>query len=411
VSAHDAERLRIATVYRHFNRSGSISSSYADRAEWLAQVEDVTAVCSASTREATTGPLRFETVEPLVQRRGRFSYAVECASFALRAERLIRSARSRFDVVHVDGIAAFTGDLVTVHAVRGAELEHYFTNVEPEARLRRALAPVARPQNGVVLLTERRLFRPPYPLCLAMTDEIAGDLQERYGVPGELIEVLPRGVDSARFCFDSAARDRVRARFGTAPDRLVLLFVGDDFERKGLERAIGAVASARTRPELWIAGGGAADRYRATAAELGVTDRIRFLGHVSGEGLVPLLSAADALLLPSRQDAWGQTVLEAMASGRVVLVSRFSGVHKLVEDGSSGFVLDGPGSIEQMASLIDGPVSEPELRAAVGDRAVGVARRLDLVALHRRFRDAVHRAYARRQAREGRPAESDAGGG
>ncbi len=188
-------RLRIAYVYRNFSRHGSIPGIYVERAEQLSMVEDVTAICSAVTREPTSAPLHFETAEPLAHGSGRFSYALECASFALRATRLLRRLRDRFDVVHVEGFAALEADLVTVHAVRPAEIEHYFDHVEPQARLRRRLTPVLRPQTGVVLAVERRLFRPPYPLCLALTKAIAADLQRHYGVPAELIELMPYGID------------------------------------------------------------------------------------------------------------------------------------------------------------------------------------------------------------------------
>src|SRR5262245_40191065 len=126
--------MRVAYVYRNFNLSGSIESIYVRQAERFAQDEDVTVFCSSADRTATTAPLRFVDVEPIVSGQDRFRYAAECASFARRATRSLRERRNEFDVVHVEGTAAHSADLVTVHAVRPAEIEHYFAKVEPRAR-------------------------------------------------------------------------------------------------------------------------------------------------------------------------------------------------------------------------------------------------------------------------------------
>jgi hypothetical protein len=60
-------RLRIAYVYRNFNRVGSIESLYVRQAERLAADEDVTAFCSAGNRIATSAPISFVDVEPVVR--------------------------------------------------------------------------------------------------------------------------------------------------------------------------------------------------------------------------------------------------------------------------------------------------------------------------------------------------------
>jgi glycosyltransferase involved in cell wall biosynthesis len=388
----------VAYVYRHFNDSGSLPGLFLANAERIAQDEDVTVFASAASRAETSAPLAFETVEPLVVGRGRLVYAVECATFGFRATRRLRRLRTRFDVVHVDGFAATEADLATVHAVRSAEIDQYFDAVEPTAKVRRRLTPWLRPQTGVVLAVERRLYRPPYPVCLAPTRGIADDLERHYGVPSDLIEVMPYGIDVEHFSFDSRSRVDERSIAGIGEERLVLMFVGDDFGRKGLDRAIASLAGA-SNVDLWVAGGGPEAPFRALARTLGVEDRLRFLGRVKPDGLARLYSAADVLLLPSRQDAWGQPVIEAMAAGRVVLVSELTGAHEAVQHGATGYVLDGVGSAEQIASLVSGPLADQDLRAAIGRRAAETVGPFDRTALYPRFRAAHHRAARLRQAR------------
>lgn len=387
-------RLRIAYVYRDFTVAGSIGSFYLRRAERLAEDEDVVAVCSASRRDKTDAPLRFETVEPLLRSRGRFGYAIECASFALRAEVTLRRLRSQLDLVHVVGFDAPHADVVTVNAVRREELRHYFTNVEPAAMIRRRLWPVVRPQSLVVMALERALFRSPFPYCLPQSRAIGDDLMRQYGVPADAVEVLPAGVDTALFRHRPQGRDAIRRRFGLPPERPVALFVGDDFERKGLARAIEGIARAHVGAELWVAGGGDAAPYEKLGRALGVGGRVRFLGRVTQDELAEVFSGSDVVLLPSRQDAWGQVVIEALAAGRVVLVSEYAGAHEVIDDGLNGFVLERDGSPEQIAALLD--LSSAPVRDAVGRRAVDTASHFELSRIYRRLREAHHRAYERR---------------
>jgi glycosyltransferase involved in cell wall biosynthesis len=391
-------RLRVGYVYRHFNNDGSLSSLFRRRAERLARDEDVTVLSSRKSRADTTAPIRFETVEPLVVGDNRLSYAVECGTFEVRATRRLRALRSQLDVITVDGFAASVADIAVVHAVRRAEIDHYFERIEPTASVRRRLTPLVRPQTAVVLSVERRLFRPPYPLCLAVSRKVEEDLRRHHGVPADLIEVLPYGLELDMFRFDAEARARERLANGIDDERVVLLFVGDDFGRKGLERAIRALPLAGSSVELWVVGGGDVPTFQGIARSAGVGERTRFFGKADVQEVARLYSAADVLVLPSRQDAWGQPTLEAMAAGRIAVVSEFTGASEAIEDGVNGYVLDKSGSSDQLAALINGPLSDRELRLSIGARALTTASSYDAESIYARFRAAHHRAASRRAA-------------
>jgi glycosyltransferase involved in cell wall biosynthesis len=390
------KRLRIGYVYRDFNDKGSIASFFRDRAERLAWDENVVAICSATGRVPTDAPLRFVTVEPLVRSRGRIGYAVECGSFAMRAARRLRHLQSQLDLVHVVGFDAPRADIVTVNAVRPAEIANYFDHAEPASHLRRRLAPLLRPQSAVVQTLERSLFRPPFPLCLAETCGVAEHLTRWYGVPADAIDVIPAGVDLALFTNGRQARPGARAARGIPDERFVVLFVGDSFERKGLDRAIRGVAKAHLDAELWVVGGDRPEPYLELASSLGCLPAVRFLGRLPQAELPGLYAGSDVLLLPSRQDAWGQPVLEALACGTPAITSEYAGAHEIIENGINGFVLERDGSPEQIAALLDGPLSNDATRARIGANAVETAKAFDRDVLYKRFRHAHHTAYARR---------------
>ncbi len=396
------ERLRVASVYRRFDRSGSIPSLFLRNAERLAEDEHLTVFASAADRAETSADIRFVTVEPAIRGHDRVRYALECSSFARRASREVARRRSEYDVVHAEGFAAYETDLVTVHAVRAAEIEHYFARVELEASaIRRRLARALRPQSHVVMTVERRLFGgASTPYCLCPSQAVKRDLERWHGVPADRIEVLPYGIETTRFQRDPAAGARLRATLGTPSERLVVLFVGSSLERKGLDVCFEGVARSRlTDAEVWVLGGTAAEQRRFEAKPRVLGRPVHFLGWASAEELPAYYSAADVFVLPTRQDSWAIPVAEAMAAGCVVVTSEYSGSCDLIENGASGFVLESSGAAGELAALLDGPLADPAARAAIGARAVGAVAGCDYESFYSRYRSAHWHAFELRLER------------
>ncbi|TKX83975.1 glycosyltransferase family 1 protein, partial [Halorubrum sp. SS5] len=107
--------------------------------------------------------------------------------------------------------------------------------------------------------------------------------------------------------------------------------------RKGVDLAIESFA-ALDRPdvELLIAGTGRhEDRLRNLASELGVSNRVRFLGFVPDDELPALYASSDLFVLLSSYEGYGLVLLESMACGTPVVASRAGGITTVV-DGKSG---------------------------------------------------------------------------
>ena len=390
----------MAWVYRSFNTRGSIPSLYFRDAQRLAHDEDVTLICAASTREAAEAPVRFETVEAITRGNGRLRYAAECLSFARRASRTLASLADRFDVVHVEGTAALRGDIVRVHAVRPAEIEHYFRIVETGSRIRRWTAPYVRPHGAVVMSIEKRLYRgPDPPLCIAPSVRVKSDLQRHYDVPPDLIEVIPYGIETKLLRYDERTRNACRDRLGAPRDRLVSLVVATSFRRKGVARALAGFASSGVDGELWILGGDDPEPYRREAARAGIGDRVRFLGPQPLETLPQWYSASDVVIAASDQDSWALPVVEALAAGRVVIASEYTGSHEAIDHGRTGFVVGGRGAPQEIAAVLKALEADPEHRAAVMAAAAAAGRDFDVEALFPRYRAAIHRASELRTRR------------
>jgi glycosyltransferase involved in cell wall biosynthesis len=141
---------------------------------------------------------------------------------------------------------------------------------------------------------------------------VAGRLRA-WGVPGERIEVIPNGIDAAEFRFDPALRAETRARFGIAPDALVIGGVGRLEPTKRFERLIAAVRKIPAATLLLAGDGSAREVLEEKVHAAGIADRVVFAGAVAHSRAA--LCAMDVFASPSDQETFGLVVLEALACG------------------------------------------------------------------------------------------------
>jgi glycosyltransferase involved in cell wall biosynthesis len=175
---------------------------------------------------------------------------------------------------------------------------------------------------------------------VALTTAEAELLVATYGRVRAPIHVIPNGVDIERFRPpDAAERAQARAKLGVDDDRTIALFIGHEFERKGLPIAISALRTSHD--VLLVVVGGSADmirRAQAQAGTAGVSERVHFAG-THGDP-IPFLWAADVLVLPSAYEANALVVLEALACGLPVVSTRVGFAPDILVDGENGFMVE-----------------------------------------------------------------------
>jgi glycosyltransferase involved in cell wall biosynthesis len=182
-------------------------------------------------------------------------------------------------------------------------------------------------------------------------------------VPAERITVLRNGVDLQAFRPIDPAQ--ARTELGESLGGTLLASVGHLIERKGHHHVIGAL---RDLPEtrLMIAGTGPERAaLEALAAQMGVADRVRFLGHIPHRDLAKLYSAADALVLASSREGWANVLLEAMACGTPVVASNIWGTPEVVAGPEAGQLmpeLSAAGVAEAVRQLLAQPPQRADTR-------------------------------------------------
>lgn len=169
--------------------------------------------------------------------------------------------------------------------------------------------------------------------------------RREYGsLPGHW-QIMPPGVDFQSFSSPdrNECRADIQSRHNLPNCGLLVLFVGMNFELKGLDTVMESVAIAhRQKPNsnigLLVVGKGNEEKYRAKARALGIDNAVAFAGPIS-TNIERYYRAADTLMMLSDTDTFGMVVLEAMAAGLPVVIGPEVGARDLIENGINGFVL------------------------------------------------------------------------
>jgi glycosyltransferase involved in cell wall biosynthesis len=273
----------------------------------------------------------------------------------------LMTARWRRGVVQTTGAIVLNRvDVVAVHYC------HQVGPVHPSrssALFRLHAAAVGR----MLRLAERVCFRANRTAAfVGVSDGVAAELRKHYPELREQVLSIHNGVDTASFAPGARAREAaaLRADLGIGAERLVAAFVGSEWERKGLEPVIRALASAPGW-DVVVAGDGDRVRYQRLADSLGVGQAVHWLGVTGDVQLVYSLS--DAFVLPSSYETFSLVTFEAAASGLPLLATPVSGVRELIDDRRNGFLIDR--QPQTIASRLNELAADAALRASFGARA------------------------------------------
>lgn len=195
---------------------------------------------------------------------------------------------------------------------------------------------------------------------LIVDSEANRDVALAAGLGAERITFLPWGVDLTAFPFHAPWIDAFM--LGIAPHSHLVLSLRAHEPLYRVGDVLEAFARIERRPEyhedfpdpVLIIGhsGSLTADLRTRAAELGVLDRVRFLGSVPESDLVPLLGRAACYVTAAETDGTSVTLLQAMACGTPVIASRTPGNLGWVVDEQTGYTFE-TGDVATLASLID----------------------------------------------------------
>lgn len=182
-------------------------------------------------------------------------------------------------------------------------------------------------------------------------------LIDHLGVPPERARIVYYGMDANEFTVGNAERAAATRRLLGWPDRPTVAFVGAlGDRRKGFDTVLDAWTTlARKRDwdvDLVAAGGGAeVDAWRSRAERAGLGGRVRLLGFRTD--IARVLAACDAFVAPTRYEAFGLAVAEALAMGLPAITSAAAGVAELYPQSLAHLLLADPESADELARKLE----------------------------------------------------------
>ena len=194
------------------------------------------------------------------------------------------------------------------------------------------------------------------------------------------VEVVPYGVDVARFRPDPAGRAAVRAAVGVTDDQFLVFAAGRLVRKKGFEYLVDAVAGLPSADRSVLAIGGAGDLADELAerARTAAPGRVRLLGNLTQDAVASHFAAADAIVVPSVRDEAGNVdglpnvVLEALASGTPLVTTVAGGIGSVVTHDRTALVVperDAAAIRDALTAL----AGDPPRRARLGAEARALA--------------------------------------
>lgn len=256
-----------------------------------------------------------------------------------RAAGLSSAARNRigeFDVVHLHSVYL----LPTLVSARVAEQRGVPYVISPRGMLVEDLIRLRgrwRKQLWIRLF-ERRTIR--CSAAIVATSDIEAAELVRLGVDAARVWVVPNGVDldAGEDPTPPARAEQVERAIAKGP---YVLYLGRLSRKKNLDQLVTAIAAAAGF-RLLIAGGdehGERGRIAHLVSELGIENRVEFLGEVVGAAKKRLLEECLALALVSLSENFGNVVVEALAAGRPVVVTPTVGSAGIVQSAGAGYVV------------------------------------------------------------------------
>ncbi len=211
------------------------------------------------------------------------------------------------------------------------------------------------------------LYYPAERFLARFTDLLITINQEDYAhamhFPARQVELVEGvGVDLSRF-EPLVDRRAVRAALGLSFKDSIVITVGEHIPRKNHEVCLRAIATMPGITLLFCGVGELEAELRALANELGVTDRVQFLGF--RRDVVSLLGAADVFMFPSLQEGLPVSLMEAMAAGLPCVVSRVRGNADLIDEGEGGYLYS-PNDVDGFADALRHLLTAPPMREAMG---------------------------------------------
>ena len=252
------------------------------------------------------------------------------------------------------------GDIFVLHNVFNAE----------HAKDGRSMAKLLRLLNPIFtfrIVREKMLMSLADGKMICAVSEATAKEASHYMGKNNKLTYINNGVDVDKFKPTKLHAKTKECESTHKKEEFVILFVGHEFERKGLGYIIESLSLMPCHVKLQVLGGRGSivSNYQWMASKLNVTTRVSFMG--TQKKTLEFYQNADIFILPSAYEAWPLVGLEAMSCGLPVLITPVGGVVEFLEDRINGFFIER--SAKSIADKVNILINNHSLRMSMGKAA------------------------------------------
>lgn len=213
------------------------------------------------------------------------------------------------------------------------------------------------PLHHLVLSIEKRAFQnPALKKIIVNSNMVKSEIIKWYNVDPNKIVVIHNGVEwkknEEHFINGFKDRHKLEARLKVTPDKFNLLFVGNGFKRKGLNRILIAFSKIENDDLRMLVVGKdkKLNRYKKLAENLRIGSKVTFFGQQPSLDIFYQIS--DALILPSYYDPFSNATIEALSMGLMTITSKENGAHEIINE-NNGIIINDLTNIEEIKQSIE----------------------------------------------------------
>lgn len=355
--------MRIAILTRNFARTAGGAESYAiSIAQELSQRHEVHVFCQETDRPIQAANYR------LISRPCRRPRWINQLWYAVATW---WHTRHGFDVVHSHE-HVFHGGIQTLHVLSVAVVTWH--DLHGWRKAMRWLSVLTSLRRMTYLLLETARMKPIAGRQLVFASApLLAHFKLGYPDIDAIAHVVEPGVRMLSAPLDQHG---CRQQLGWTSDASWLLFVANDYQRKGLDALLRALAQLPHSVRLVVVGQARQQSvYQEQARALGVADRVVFMG--PRQDIEVCMGAADVLVHPTWEDSFGMVVLEAMACELPVIVSKppYCGLSADLTHLQDAWILNDPGDAQHIATAIQTLLQDESLRQRLTAGGIQHARR------------------------------------
>lgn len=379
--------MRIVSIYPFFHRLGGIEKYILDLLPHQKKLPYKLVLLGGEFEKSVQS--QYDTIKIKFIKKPMFLIAFSFSIMAIFAvRRILKPTQNSQTIIHAHGASSFFADVITAHSCHRAWFVSSLNRLAPFSAA--WIKKLANPMHYLTMFIESIQYRKNSGThIIAISKVIATELINHYNISPEQITVIHSGVDNDFYhpAKKVQYRSSLRSELGYSEQDIVVIFVANEFRRKGLFPLILALSQLNdSRFKLMVLGKDDPSPFRDLIESNSLSTQVTFIG--PSKDVDQYYAASDIFALPTTYEPFGLVATEAMATGLPVVISSLAGAAELMRHGHDALLLDDPTDPKELALKLR-TLQCDETRKTIGSNARESSEKFSW----RHVADKIHQVY------------------